>query len=128
MRFTARQDRTRTLTDLCRAQDRRRPVTISYVKAGGEETVRTIEVHDIATTALGDLTVTAMDRASRELRTFRVDRIVAYSVHRGRYTLRPPHHLDAAPVVITSIAQLIAREVAREDPTYRHDVFAELAA
>lgn len=80
---TATETTTRTLTRLIAAWDRRHPVTITYTKADGSETIRTIEVYDVTTSAAGDLLVKAMDRETREQRTFRLDRLVSYTVHRG---------------------------------------------
>ena len=44
MRITTRQTTTRTLTDLHRAWDRRHPVTITYTKADGTETIRIVSL------------------------------------------------------------------------------------
>jgi hypothetical protein len=65
-----------------------RPVTITYTKADGTGTVRTIEPHSLRATRAGDVTVKAADRDSGEMRTFRVDRISAYTVHRTAFTVR----------------------------------------
>jgi predicted DNA-binding transcriptional regulator YafY len=86
---TATETTTRTLTRLITAMDHHYPVTITYTKADGSETVRTIEIYDVTTSAAGDLLVKAMDRESGEQRTFRLDRIVSYSLHRGATYLVP---------------------------------------
>lgn len=65
-----------------------RPVTVSYVKADGEETVRTIEPTGLSLTKAGDVIVKAADRKSGERRSFRIDRISAYTVHRTAFTVR----------------------------------------
>jgi|GEM_PF-3162683 len=114
MRITKNQTEDRTLTDLARALDRRRPVTITYTKADGTETVRTIEIHDLRTTKNGDVIFRAADRQSREMRTFRVDRITAYTLHRGRYTVVLPEAPAVAPQP-SSPAALVALELGRDD-------------
>jgi len=119
MRITKHQTEDRTLTDLARALDRRRPVTITYTKADGSETVRTIELYDLRTTKNGDVIVRAADRQSGEMRTFRVDRIRAYTLHRGRYTVVLPETPTAAAMPSTPAA-LVAYEIARDErPTTR---------
>jgi predicted DNA-binding transcriptional regulator YafY len=77
-----------TAARLHKAVRREQPVTVTYTKADGTETVRTIEPTSLATTKAGDVIVKAMDRASDAARTFRLDRISAYTVHRTRRTVR----------------------------------------
>lgn len=122
MRITSRQTSARTLTDLTRAADRRHPVTITYVKANGTTTVRTIETREIRTTKAGNVILRAADRQSGELRTWRVDRIVSYTVHRTAYTVVLPETETpaAAPIVPSTPAALVAYEIARDErPTRR---------
>lgn len=90
MRHTANETTTQTLTRLITALDKRQPVTITYVKADGTTTVRTIEAYDIVVTAAGDIVIKAMDRETGEARSFRLDRLVAYTVHRTAYTVERP--------------------------------------
>ncbi len=129
MKLTARQTATVTLTDLARAMDRQNPVTISYTKADGTETVRTIEIYDIRTTKAGDLIIKAMDRQSGESRTFRLDRLTAYTVHRSTYTLPVTEHRSVT-VELASVHtpdELLCRELAREDRDYRNDRYDHAA-
>ncbi|MFD8866042.1 WYL domain-containing protein [Streptomyces sp. NPDC059590] len=124
MRLTNRQTTTRTLTDLNRAWDRHHPVTITYTKADGTETIRTIEIYDIRTTSKGDVIVKAMDRQSGESRTFRVDRIHAYTIHRTAYVIERPTPTAAdlgIRVTVNTPNELICRELAREDRDYWND-------
>jgi predicted DNA-binding transcriptional regulator YafY len=65
-------------------------VTITYVKADGTETIRTIEIHDVIVTNAGDIILRAADRDTQEMRSFRLDRIVSYTVHRTAYTVPRP--------------------------------------
>jgi predicted DNA-binding transcriptional regulator YafY len=90
MRHTNRETTTHTLTRLIKALDAKHPVTITYVKADGSETIRTIEIHDVIVTAAGDIVLRAMDRDTAEMRSFRTDRIVAYTVHRTAYVIERP--------------------------------------
>lgn len=71
-----------------KAADREQPVTITYTRADGTETVRTIEPTGLKVTKAGDTLVLAMDRLSGEKRSFRLDRVSAYTVHRTRRTVR----------------------------------------
>lgn len=100
MRHTNRETSTQTLTRLIKALDNQHPATITYLKeekddAGRKtgrliETVRTIELYDITVSAAGDILLKAMDRATGEARTFRLDRLVAYTIHRSAYTVDRP--------------------------------------
>lgn len=108
MKLTARQSRTRTLTDLYRALAHQHAVTITYLKPGETEpTVRTIEIHDLRTSAVkisksgkvtgGDIYVIAMCRLRGQAREFAVSGILAYTVHRIGYVLTPPANTTYEP-------------------------------
>jgi predicted DNA-binding transcriptional regulator YafY len=109
MRHTIRETTTATLTRLIKALDAKHPVTITYIKADGSETIRTIEIYDITISAAGDILLKAMDRETGESRSFRLDRLVSYSVHRSAYTVvrptvdepkaRPAHGLATVTVL-----------------------------
>lgn len=100
MRHTNRETSTQTLTRLIKALDRQHPVTISALKEEKDdngkrtgrlvETTRTIEIYDITVSQAGDILIKAMDRSTGEARTFRLDRIQAYSIHRTRYLVARP--------------------------------------
>src|SRR5881392_3951442 len=90
MRHTSNETSTTTLTRLIKALDAKHPVTITYTKADGTTTIRTIETHDIIVSAAGDIVIKAMDRETGEARSFRLDRLVAYTVHRTAYTVTRP--------------------------------------
>ena len=122
MRHTTTQTNTRTLTDLYRAIDRQHVVTVSFLKeekdeAGKKtghlvETVRSLEIYDIRTTRDGHIVIKAMDRETRESRTVRLDRLVAYTCHRIAFVLDRPEATTPAGhvIVVRSPAQLIARD------------------
>ncbi|MCX4606871.1 hypothetical protein OG402_41320 [Streptomyces anulatus] len=126
MRHTNRQTVTQTLTDLYRALDKQRVVTLSFLKEEKGDTgkktgrlvedVRSLEVYDIRTTHDGRIVVKGMDRATGEARTVRVDRVRAYTVHRIGYALDRPEATTRARtvIVVRSPAQLIARELGRD--------------
>lgn len=109
MRLTKNETSTTTLTRLIKALDAKHPVTITYIKADGSETIRTIEVADILVTAAGDIVLRAADRNTQEMRSFRTDRIVSYTVHRTAYVIvrpaaedkpaRPAHGLATVTVL-----------------------------
>lgn len=90
MRHTQNETVTQTLTRLIKALDAKHPVTITYTKADGTETIRTIEIADIIVTTAGDIVLRAADRDTQEMRSFRVDRIQTYTVHRTSYTVAVP--------------------------------------
>jgi predicted DNA-binding transcriptional regulator YafY len=90
MRHTNRETSTQTLTRLITALDKQQPVTITYVKADGTTTVRTIEIFDVIVSAAGDIVLKAMDRETGEARSFRLDRIVSYTTHRTVYLIERP--------------------------------------
>ncbi|WP_433893010.1 WYL domain-containing protein [Streptomyces sp. CA-111067] len=119
MKLTKNQTDAQALTALYRAMDRQHPVTITYTKADGTETIRTIEIYDIRTTSKGFTIVKAMDRQTGESRTFRTDRLVAYTIHRTAYTVprEQPATIRVAP---TSTAAMVAYELARDERTTRH--------
>ncbi|WP_097921729.1 WYL domain-containing protein [Streptomyces sp. wa1063] len=141
MKNTTTETQAQTLTRLLAAADRQHPVTITYLKEEKDETgrktgrlvetVRTIEVYDVRTTKAGNVTLRAMDRETGESRTFRLDRIQAYTVHRTAYTVARPTHTDAPAVVIpvaSAPATIVGREIARDDAAYYADRYAVLAA
>jgi predicted DNA-binding transcriptional regulator YafY len=97
MRHTANETSTQTLTRLIKALDAKHPVSITYVKADGATTVRTIELYDITISTAGDILLKAMDRETGESRTFRLDRLVSYTVHRTAYVIARPT-VDDKPV------------------------------
>ena len=116
MKLTKNQTGSRTLADMYRALDTRRPVTLTYVKKNGETTVRTVELFDIRTTKTGDIMLRGMDRQTREARSFLVSGIVAYTVHRTAYTVPLPVDATPAPVATpATAAALIAYEIGRDD-------------
>ncbi|MFC8862639.1 WYL domain-containing protein [[Kitasatospora] papulosa] len=129
MKTTTNETQAQTLTRLLAAADRQHPVTITYTKADGTQTIRTIEIYDIRTTKAGDITLRAMDRETGESRTFRLDRIQAYTVHRTAYTVaRPVKDAEPTAPVATSAATIIGRELARDGAAYYADRYAILAA
>ena len=90
MRHTKNETTTQTLTRLIKALDANHPVTITYIKADGTQTIRTIEIYDIVISNAGDIVIKAMDRESQEARSFRLDRLVSYTTHRTAYTVARP--------------------------------------
>ena len=78
-----------TLAHLRRAMKQGRPVTISYIKADGSETIWTIEIYEIPEdlTKDGKQIIKAMDRDVQSNRTWRLDRIKFYTIHKSGYTV-----------------------------------------
>ncbi|MFD8469014.1 WYL domain-containing protein [Streptomyces cyaneofuscatus] len=116
MRHTNQQTNTKTLADIYRSIDRKQAVTITYLDETGEETVRTIEAHDIRTTKSGRIQVRAMCRLRGDDRSFYLHRIRSYTLHRMAFVLTRPEATTpaGAVIVVRSPAQLIARELGRD--------------
>lgn len=113
MRHTKNETSTTTLTRLITALDKRHPVTITYLKEEKDEngrrtghliqTVRTIEITDFAISQAGDILIKALDRETGEARTWRLDRIQAYTIHRTAYVIETPA-ADDKPARTTGLA------------------------
>lgn len=114
MKHTNRQTTTRTLADLYRAIDRQQPVSLTYLKADGSVSVRTVEPYDLRTTTKGDIVLIGMDRESSERRTFRVDRISAYTRHTGTGFVVEREEEVPTPVTPRSTNAIVARELGRD--------------
>ncbi|MGW2739162.1 WYL domain-containing protein [Streptomyces sp. NPDC001288] len=134
MRITSRQTQTRTLTDLYRAADHHRLVTITYLKPGETEpTVRSIEIHELRTASLkvskrgisgGGIRIVAMCRLRGERREFHLSGILAYTVHRIGYVLPLPANTTyeaPEPAPADDADALFLYELARDqdDADYR---------
>ncbi|MCZ4098089.1 WYL domain-containing protein [Streptomyces sp. H39-C1] len=113
MKRTARQASTRTLADLIRAMDGQRAVTITYAKADGEASVRTIEIYDICTTSAGRILICAMDRLRGERRTFHPEQIESYTVHRIRCEMTAPSG-EMSSHAAKTVGRFIALELNRD--------------
>jgi predicted DNA-binding transcriptional regulator YafY len=104
MRHTKNETTTQTLTRLIKAADRQYPITLAYLKEEKDdngrktgalvETVRTVEIYDFYVSTAGDIVIKAMDRSTGESRSFRLDRILSYSIHRTRYLVARPTATD----------------------------------
>lgn len=116
MKHTANETTTQTLTRLIKAADRQHPITLAYLKEEKDEngrktgalveTVRTVEIYDFTVTAAGDIVIKAMDRSTGEARSFRLDRIRTYSIHRTRYLVARPV-ADDKPARTVSLATVV---------------------
>jgi predicted DNA-binding transcriptional regulator YafY len=116
VKLTARQTQTKTLADLYRAIDRATVVTITYVDADGTETIRSVEPWDIRTTKNGRIQLRAGCRLRGDARSFYVDTIRSYTLHRMGFVLERPEATTPAgyAIVARSEQQLIARELGRD--------------
>lgn len=112
--FTVSDD---TASKLHRAVRKQFPVTVSYVTAEGEETVRTIEPRSLKTTKAGDIIVKALDRKSGEHRSFRLDRITAYTVHRTRFLVPVPAKASFVPVPAPELIKVVTDVYSTEPGT-----------
>ena len=116
MKLTKRQPATKTIADLYRAIDRAQAVTITFRDADGNETIRTVEPWDLRTTKNGRIQLRAGCRLRGDARSFAVDQIVSYTLHRIGFVLDRPEATTPAGrgIVVRSAAQLIARELGRD--------------
>lgn len=103
MRHTKNETSTQTLTRLITALDKQQPVTITYVKADNSTTVRTIEIFNVIVSNAGDILVRAIDRETGEARSFRIDRIQTYTIHRTQYAMERPA-TDGKPSTTVGLA------------------------
>lgn len=137
MRFNT--DHAATTLALLTAKAKGLPVTISYLKEEKDEvtgkktgrmveTIRTIEIYDECTTKAGNQTFKAMDREAAAdenderggARTWRLDRIVAYTVHRtSRYAVEIPEDIaeklaEAAATTPVTVEEAVERELEKD--------------
>jgi predicted DNA-binding transcriptional regulator YafY len=105
--------------DIVKAMRLRRPVTVSYTRANGSETVRTIEPYMITRNKDGDAYVRVMDRESKKSRSFRLDRISAYTVggNKSRHTLEVPESTPRSNVPTKAETKRAAVYAAADRPT-----------
>ena len=99
-RQTATRPQSVVVADLLRAADREHPVTIQYVAADGVATIRTVEPVEVVASASGELLLVAWCRLRGEKRTFRVSRLVAYTVHSRTGLFVVPQTDDEAPTLV----------------------------
>ena len=116
MKLTANQTSTKTIADLIRAVDHKRAVTITYRDTDGTESIRTVEPWDLRTTKAGRIQLRAGCRLRGDARSFHVERIVSYTLHRIGFVLEREEATSPAGkgIVVRSAAQLIARELGRD--------------
>lgn len=84
------------------AMKRRHPVTVSYTRADGTSSVRTIEVYAADRSQAGNRYFKAMDRETGESRSWRLDRISFYTIHRTAYLVERPEP-TATPVKLIPV-------------------------
>lgn len=108
MRLTSHQTETRTRTDLERALNRQRALTLTYIDELGRETVRTVELDLVRETKNGDIIAIGLCRLRGDYRAFRFDRIRSYTVHRLPYILDHPQHDAAQDGIVEPSATLAA--------------------
>ncbi|MFH8295004.1 hypothetical protein [Streptomyces sp. NPDC018059] len=128
MKRTAKQTTLRTLEDLHKTLRRERPVTLQALKEEKDErgrktgrlveTLRTLELYDLTSTDDGHILIHGMDRETGQKRSFRLDRLLAYTVHRIAYRIERPAQADDERPEFTAESDFIAWEIARTDATY----------
>jgi predicted DNA-binding transcriptional regulator YafY len=123
VKVTKNQTEQATLTAMYRAMDRQHPVTITYTKADGTDHPADDRDPRHQDHRQGDTILRAADRQTGELRTWRLDRIQAYTVHRTAYVVVLPETDRPAAPAPTTTAALVAFELARDE----HPVRRELA-
>jgi len=122
-----------TQSRLEKAIKREQPVTLSYLEeekdaetgkrtgrkdeAGNKilvETVRTVEPTEIRETKDGNLIVRAADRKDGKVKSWRIDRIAAYTIHRTSFTVADAAWLKARLAVPSQVSQETRTEMHRE--------------
>lgn len=93
-----------------KAVDRKTPITITYVREDGSETIRTIEPFEIKETKAGNLIMKAMDRETEMVRSWRLDRIQSYTVHRTAFLVAPYESVTKAVEVVNVQANYTEEE------------------
>lgn len=95
------------------------PVTVTYTREDGTQTVRTIEVISVKRSKAGNRYASAMvrtDTPGGELRSFRLDRISFLTVHRTAYILTVPVPKSMQVPTVRPVAEIL-REMAEADVT-----------
>lgn len=87
-----------TLDYILSSIEKKRPLTITYVKVNGETSVRTIEPYDFYVTVNGTVIVRAMDREKDAVRSFRLDGIEFFTTHRTKNKIVNLFHSDSLSV------------------------------
>lgn len=104
-------------TAIVKAIAKQQPVTISYTSASGRDIVRTVEPYALTQSKAGDTLVKTMDREAGDYRSFRLDRISAYTVHRTYFLIKNPTNAkdvvmakdNGAPVSGPSFSEALMR-------------------
>ena len=96
-------DQAKTLAHLLAAMDAQRAVTLRYVDQSGKVSRRAVELHAIEVTASGAVVVRGWCRRRAEVRTFRLDRVTAYTLHRVP-------HLATYRCPVTPVADQVATD------------------
>lgn len=108
-----------TVMKLTKAVRKQQPVTIGYNKQyDGEDTVRTVEPTSLRITKDGNVIMGGRDRRSGAYRSFRVDMIADYTIHRSKFVID-----DTRAELIASIRETAkARATAEKLDTVRAGV------
>ncbi|MFE1396772.1 WYL domain-containing protein [Nocardiopsis dassonvillei] len=103
-------DTSRTLLHLLRALDAGRAVSLRYVDSDGKVSRRAVEIHAIEVSASGHFVIRAFDRRRGEARSFRLDRVTAYTLHRVAHLAdyRCPVTPAADPVATDELGDVVA--------------------
>ena len=78
------QDADALVRRVYRAIHHKQALTLTYVKEEGEITVRTVEPWKVELSEYRNVYMRTYDRDTGDVRSFRLDRILFYSVHRTR--------------------------------------------
>ncbi|SHJ57613.1 WYL domain-containing protein [Nocardiopsis flavescens] len=103
-------DTSRTLRHLLGAMEAQRVVTLRYVDRDGKVSRRAVELHAVEVTASGALVVKGWCRRRGDVRTFRLDRVTAYRLHRVTHLAdyRCPVTPVADPVTTDELGDVVA--------------------
>lgn len=105
-------DEDKTWDTFVKAAKNRHPVTISYTREDGITSVRTIEIYSANRSKAGNRYVKAMDRQTGESRSWRLDRISFYTIHRTAFLVERPEPASTPVVLIPVTADSARYDVA----------------
>lgn len=79
----------KVLADIRKAIRKGLPVTLDYGLRGENGTLRTVELYEECVNKSGEIYFRGMDRTTGLPRSWRMDRIRAYTVHRSSFIIPP---------------------------------------
>lgn len=92
--LATQQDWVRLCERLGKATGAEWPITITYRRASGYITTRTVEPYRFEVSKDGNHYMRTMDRTTQQVRSIRLDRILFYTVHKGGKRIVPAYEVE----------------------------------